>query len=352
MNIYKIFFTITALALLSVLVACEGEEESYGWRPGGTLHVLGDESVPVLTTASYRVDGFTVDESYTWTLNGNAVDPVRQGEFVEIMLPAPGEYELSVTNGSLSGTTTVTALPVTLGLAGSAATVAENSDTVNILLNLSYENGGAALDGPLTVDYTLGGTAVAGEDYTLLSPDPFVVAAGREQDTIQVLLRDNTLQEDAKTLTVTLTSVVAEGATAGVGLPADSLRTYTVTVVNDQKVVALTEPPVDTLSAITDAGTYTFEVMLSAAAGSDVTVPYTVTGEGVNDLTAGEVTLLAGQMTSDIIIEVEPTAFTTDQTISVTLGEAASEDQEVTYETDEEDNEVGTTGTIVIVASE
>lgn len=339
--------------LLTVFVACEGEEESYDWVPAGDLHILGSGSVPVLNEASYRVDGFTTENDYTWTLNGDPVDVDREGEFVNISLDEPGEYQLAVSNGRLDDTLTITALPVTLGLAGQAATVAENSDTVSIPLNLSYEGGGAALSEEATVSYTLGGTAVAGEDYTLVSPNPLTVDAGQEEAAIRVVPRDNLLQEDAKTLTATLNSVTVEGTTEGVALAADSLRTYTLTLDNDQKLLSLTGPAVDTLSNVTAAGTYTFVAMLSAATSEDVTVPYTVSGSGVDDLTGGEVTFLAGQTESNIIVRITPEAFATTQTVSVMLDDdVTTDDEEVAYETDAEDNPVGTMGMIVVVASE
>lgn len=353
MNHYRIFSTIGALSLLTIFAACEGEEESYDWVPAGDLHILGGDSIPVLSGASYRVDGFTVNNDYSWTLNGDPINPVREGEFVELTLDEPGEYQLAVSNGRLDDTLTIAALPVTLGLAGQAATVAENSDTVSIPLSLSYEGGSAALAAEATVSYTLGGTAVAGEDYTLLSPNPLTIAAGEAEAAIQVIPTDNVLQEEAKTLTATLDAVTVAGSAEGVELAADSLRTYTLTLDNDQKLLSLAAPEADTLSEVTAAGAYAFTAQLSAATREDVTVPYTVTGQGIEDLTGGEVTFIAGQTASDIIIRITPEAFATTQTVSVRLGsDITTTDEEVAYETDEEDNPVGATGMIVVIASE
>ena len=353
MNNHTIFNIIGTLLLLTFLAACEGEEESYDWVPAGSLHIIGSGSVPVLSGESYRVDGFTTENNYTWTLNGNPITPVRQGEFVELNFDEPGEYQLAVSNGRLDDTFTITALPVTLGLSGSAATATENSGTIDIPLNLSYEDGGTALSSMTTVNYTLGGTAVAGVDYNLVSSNPLMVIADQEDTVIQVTLLDNVLQADAKTITVTLNSVTTEGTTTGVALPADSLRTYTLTIANDQKLLSLTEPEVDTLSSVTDAGTYTFVAMLSAATSEDVTVPYTVSGNGVEDLTGGEITFVAGQTESNIIIRINPEAFAATQTVSVTLGsDITTGDEEVAYETDAEGNPVGTMGMIIVVAPE
>ena len=351
MKHYKIFWAAGALLLGIGLLACEGEEESYNWVPAGNLHIIGSESIPVLSGTSYRVDGFTVNNDYTWTLNGDPVTPDRKGEFVNINLTEPGEYRLAVSNGTLDDTITITALPVTLGLAGTGAAAVETSDTVDIPLTFSYEDGGTSLSGAVTVNYTLGGTAVAGEDYTLVSPDPLTVAAGTEEAAIRVVLLDNMLADEVRTLTATLNSVSAAGTTAGVSLPADSLRTYTLTINDDQKLLSLTGPAADTLSNVTAAGTYTFVAMLSAATGEDVTVPYTVTGQGIEDLTSGEVTFIAGQTESNIIIRITPEAFATTQTVSVTLGsDISSADEEIAYETNEMGASVGTVESLVIVA--
>ena len=350
----KLLNIALALLLMASLWACEGEEEPYDWEPAGTLHIIGDDIVPIGASQGYRVDGFTIDNSYTWTLNGNAVEPTREGERVSISLPAPGDYELVVSNGTLEGKLTVAALPVSVGFTGSAASATEDSDTVSLPLGISYDEGTATpLDAGATVGYTLGGTAVAGEDYTLLSPNPLVVGGGADAATIQVVLLNNTVQEEARTITATLTSVATEGVT-GVALPeAEAARTYTFTVTDDLNTISLAGPEgIDTLSSRTDAGIYTFEVLLGEASGSDVTVPYTLAGTGVNDLTEGEVTLLAGQATAEIVVEVQPEAFAADQTVSVTLGEVDTEDGEIVYETDDMDNPIGNAATFVIVAPE
>ena len=348
------------LSIMVGMLACEGEEESYDWAPAGVLHIVGDSEVPAGASQSYRVDGFTIDNDYTWTLDGTAVEPTGEGERASISLPAPGGYELTVSDGTLQGTMTITALPVTVGFEGSTASATEDSDTVNIPITVFYtvdtEEGPAAaatpLDAGATVGYTLGGTAVAGEDYTLLSPNPLVVDGGDDAATIQVVLLDNTARDEARTITASLTSVDAQG-TSGVALPAEDARTYTLTVSDNLNPISLAGPEeVDTLTSLTDAGVYTFEVSLGEASGSDVTVPYTLTGTGVDDLTEGEVTLLAGQATAEIVVEVQPEAFATDQTVSVTLGDVDTEDGEVVYETDDMDSPVGNTAAFVVVAPE
>ena len=338
------------LCLLVSLFACEGEEESYDWRPGGTLHIVGSSRVPAGVNESFRVDGFTVDKSYNWTLDGSALEAVREGESVEVMFPEPGEYELTVSDGNLNDTLTITVEPITLSLNGNSASFSETSDTIAVPIGLS-----SAIESAVTVNYSVGGTAVAGVDYQLVSPNPLVVPKGTAEAAVRMVLADNMMVNDpAKTITLTISSISAAGTTEGVVLP-DSvpLRTYTVTIADDLKYVAFAAPGTDTLRARTDAGAYTFNVLLSAATAVDVTVPYTVTGgTGVDDLTEGEVTFLAGQTEASIVVEIQPEAFDTNQTIIMTLGAIDSEDEEVGYETDAADAPVGTVKSVIIVAPE
>lgn len=93
----------SALAFMFVAMQCTEPEETMSWRAGNGLHILGSTEVAAGSSASYYVDGFTVDEEYTWTLNGNPVTPTRGGEFVSVMFPAAGDYTLKVSNGKLEG---------------------------------------------------------------------------------------------------------------------------------------------------------------------------------------------------------------------------------------------------------
>lgn len=356
MNSIKLFNIALSLSFMVALFACQNEEESFDWVPGNSLHILGSDEVPYGSAQSFRVDGFTIDENYTWTLNGNPVEPTRQGEFVSIDFPAPGDYMLMVSDGNLSDTLSVTALPVTLGFAGNATTVTEDTDTVKVPLSFFYtvetpdgpSSSGTDVSSSTTVSYTIGGTAVAGEDYTLVSDNPLEIDAEASADSIVIALTNNTMLEAPRTITLTLNSVSSEG-TGTVLSDSAALNTYTITIVDDIKTITLAGPGVDTLSAITAAGAYTFEVSLSSPVATDVTVPYTVTGTGVDDLTDGEVTFLAGQTSASIILELEPAAFDADQTITVALGNAlVTEDAEVMYEEDEDNNPVNTTQAIVI----
>ena len=345
-----------AFSLVAALFACEPEEDPLTWKPGTNLFIIdesgatADSEVPTGVSQAFRVDGFTVDKTYSWTLNDSPVTPIDKGESVNVAFAEPGDYVLKVSNGTSEGSIAITAAAVMLSLDGNATGVSESSDTISVPIVLS-----TAIESAVTVNYTLGGTAVVGEDYQLLSPNPLVVSAGAGEAAVSMVLVDNMMVNDpAKTITLTINAISAAGTTAGVVLP-DSVpfRTYTVTIMDDLKYVAFADPETDTLRALTSSGVYTFDVLLSAATAVDVTVPYTVVGgTGVEDLTQGEVTFLAGQTSVSLVVDIQPEAFAADQTIMLTLGTIVSGDEEVGYEMDDMDASVGSVKSVVIVAPE
>lgn len=105
-----IFLYFQILVLFSAVVACNDDnDETMSWRPGTGLHIIGPSEANVGEEAEYYVDGFTVNETYTWTLDGAPVTPERQGEFVYLTFDTPGTHTLSVTNGTYSGDISITA---------------------------------------------------------------------------------------------------------------------------------------------------------------------------------------------------------------------------------------------------
>jgi hypothetical protein len=112
-NQYKSFLFFLFVGV--VLCACDPDgEENMSWRPGSTLKIIGPDAIEITPgkaapTASYRVDGFTIRENYTWTVNGAAVTPTRNGEFISITFTTPGPYTIEVSNGTYQGSLLVTA---------------------------------------------------------------------------------------------------------------------------------------------------------------------------------------------------------------------------------------------------
>ena len=96
---------------LFLLVSCDLEgEENYSWMPGEALTIGGASTVKnsARTNVAYFVEGHELSKTYTWTVNGNAVSPIRDGEVILYTFPGPGTYIIKVNNGTVEGTKTVT----------------------------------------------------------------------------------------------------------------------------------------------------------------------------------------------------------------------------------------------------
>lgn len=107
----KLKIGIYALSIIcfSVFVSCSDEEETMSWKPGSSLHIVGASELEAgEDEEEYYVDGYTVKESYTWTLDGAPITPIRGGEFVVLAFDEAGTHVLTVSNGKLSGTMEIT----------------------------------------------------------------------------------------------------------------------------------------------------------------------------------------------------------------------------------------------------
>lgn len=109
--------------------------------------------------------------------------------------------------------------------------VAENSQSP-VVVKVGIASAPVKQD--VTVNYTLGGTAVAGEDYTVSGSGSVVVPAGSNTAEITITPTDNGIFEANKTVVVTITST---SNNLPIGLSGNSEATKrasaTVTIVND-----------------------------------------------------------------------------------------------------------------------
>lgn len=112
MKIHKVL-AVFMISTLFLITSCNIDgEESIDWRPGDSLIIQGSPEVEVgAVDEPYYVEGFTVKKDYTWTVNGSAIEPVREGEFIMVDFPATGDYTITVSNGTYEGTLSVTAVP-------------------------------------------------------------------------------------------------------------------------------------------------------------------------------------------------------------------------------------------------
>lgn len=148
----------------------------------------------------------------------------------------------------------------------------------------------------VTVDYTISGTAISGEDYTLVN-GTVTIGAGQDTANISLAVINDILKEESKTVIITLSNAV--GATLGLN------NIYTYTIIDDDIYPTLGFDAVTSQGA-EDVNTADIPVSISAPYAEDVTFSYTVTGgtaEG-NEvdylLPNGVGTILAGETSTNI----------------------------------------------------
>src|SRR6185295_9134150 len=172
---------------------------------------------------------------------------------------------------------------------------------------------------PLTVRYTVAGSATPGSDYVALTGS-VTIPAGSASATITVTPIDDTLAEADETVIATLT---ADDAYA-IGTPGAA----TVTIISN-------DPPTVTIAATTPTGSETgptagaFTVTRVGPTTAALTVLYTVAGSATpaSDYQAlfGSVTIPAGSATATITVTpINDTLAEADETVVVTLAANAA----------------------------
>ena len=145
----------------------------------------------------------------------------------------------------------------------SSQTVSEGVGYTNIAINLSAASGMT-----VTVPYGVSGTALSGIDFSL-APSPIVIPAGSTSVNLRLDIIDDSMDEDAETLTVGLQPPI----NATLGGP----KNHTVTITDNDGPPAVYFT-LDTQSAYEDSGSMNVGVRLATASGKPVSVPITVSG--------------------------------------------------------------------------
>nr|NCS59516.1 calx-beta domain protein [Microcystis aeruginosa G11-04] len=279
-------------------------------------------------TVNYTIGGTaTLNTDYTRTGTTNTVtfaansatatvivDPtadttVESDETVALTLATGTGYTVGTTT-AVTGTITnddVTLPSITLAVSPTSVTEDGTSNLIYIFMRTGDTTN------PLTVNYTVGGTATNGTDYTSI-PTSVTFAANSATATVTVDPTADTTVEPDETVALTL----ATGTGYTVGTP----DAATGTINNDDTSVTLAVSP----SSVTEDGTanlvYTFT--RSGVTTNALTVNYTVGGTATNgtDYTSipTSVTFAANSATATVI--VDPTADTTvesDETVALTL---------------------------------
>ena len=197
-------------------------------------------------------------------------------------LSAPGVHTLTVVESDS---------PPAASFATGAQSATEKSGTRNVVVNLSE-----AQTSPFTLNYTVGGTATSGSDFTIANSGTVSVPTGATTATIPVAITDDSVQEDSETVVLKL----AQGENYRVGSP----DTHTVTI-GSMPVVSFDWPA---RSADEGSGTFNAALSLSPAPTSDIELSYTVGGTATpgSDYTAlsGTVSVPTGATTATIPVAI------------------------------------------------
>ncbi|MEK6477361.1 hypothetical protein WJR50_07500 [Catalinimonas sp. 4WD22] len=109
MKMYKILSALL-LSTLFVFSSCDEAEENIDWRAGDSLIIQGSGEVAVgASEEPYYVEGFTIDKSYNWTLNGDPIEAADEGQYIYADFPTAGTYTIMVSDGTYEGEMTVMA---------------------------------------------------------------------------------------------------------------------------------------------------------------------------------------------------------------------------------------------------
>ena len=229
-------------------------------------------------------------------------------ETVELTLGTP-------TNGTLGATTVHTVSLTdddpqpTVAFQVASQSSGENAGAFTLTVELSRESG---LD--VTVPYTVAGTAVDPDDY-VIDPSPLMILAGSTSGQITITPADDSEQEYAETVELTL------GVPTNAGLGATTLHTATIDD-DDAPSVSFT---IASQSGGEAGGALTVTVDLSVQAAIDVTIPYSLSGTALDpdDYTVDASPLVISQGSSSgqlTITPVDDSLYELDETVVLTLG--------------------------------
>ncbi len=175
--------------------------------------------------------------------------------------------------------------------------------------------------GTITVNYTMGGSAVAGTDYTALTGSTTITLNNGVEVTkdISVVPVNNATADPLRTITMTLTPGAAYQMFAPTSAATMWLRD------DDQPTVYVDAHQTTTPATITAGGSASkFYISRTGSTGSALTVNYAMSGTAVNGTdysnVTGTATIAAGATGVDVIITpLNTTPFSGTRTITLTL---------------------------------
>ena len=279
-------------------------------------------------------------------LDDNLIEPT---ETVEVSLTAIASGNTDIFVGS-ADTATVN--------------IADNELNQTVSIAAAVDGSESGTDGQFTVtlsnpsstdtviNYSVGGTAIAGTDFTPLNFS-VTILAGQTTATIDVAVLDDSIIENTETVEVTLTGITS--GDTDIGIAATPNNTAVINLADNEfnQTVSIAATG-DGSESGTDGQ---FTVTLSNPSSTDTVITYNIAGtaDAGNDFTAltGSVTILAGQTTANIDVAVlDDSIIEATESVVVTLTSITSSDSDIsigsvdTATVNIADNEINQTVTI------
>ncbi len=289
--------------------ATAGSGNDFTIASSGSVAVVANQSSVSIPVAIIDDNAQESAETVVLTLTGGGAD---------YTVGSPAAHTLTINDND--GTTPPPTTPAA-SFASASAGIGEASGTHNVAVNLS-----PAPPSAITLSYTVGGNATAGTDYTALSGS-VAVLANRSSVNIPVAITDDSAQESAETVVLTLTG--------GSGYTVGSPGTHTLTIAdNDGGTPPPPPPPSDPTvrlsvspNPVTEGQPATVTAALSRSLSSPVTIPLTLTrgtAEAGDFGSLASITVAAGQVSGTGTIATVRDGDTEDESFTVALGSLPS----------------------------
>jgi hypothetical protein len=322
--------TITLALISSIAISTACEEEPTVNR-SKDLNIYGPTTVYIGDNNTYEAPLFTLNDTRTWSwgVNGDGASiSTGKGEFFDVTFNKLGTYSVILSESDRSGSVEVEAISKVLSLSGDTLDVSESFEDSEIAIPLTIDN---VVAEEVAVSYTIGGTAVEGVDYELVSPNPLILDAESEEDDYAIYIRliaDVSHENEEKILSVTLNSIETTLEDEVVLAENENILVDGIRIHDDIKLVSIKNIVSE---GVNNTGIVSFEVLLSATSSEAIKVNYSLTGTGVKDATPdgpGSITFVPGETSKFIYIQFNEEAFLDEQSVIVTLNSISTDDKE------------------------
>ncbi len=316
----------TTLTFKATLSAASDRQVKVNYADAGTGTATSGTDYEAITDGTLTFSAGDTSKDIAVTVKGDALN--EPNETIAVKLISPVNASISTATGT--GTITDDDDPPSLSIADSSAD--ESAGSMDFTVRLSAASGKEA-----SVYYaTSDGTAEAGSDYVAVSSTKLVFAAGDTSKTVSVTLKNDSLNEDNETFTVTLStptnaSISDSSATGTINKNAISVLNRELNP-NDPGSPTLSISSPSVTEGDSGSKTMSFTVSLSPASESQVTVSYADAGTGTatsgtdyTAITAEALTFAAGDTTKTIGVTVAGDSLDeADETVVVTLSSATN----------------------------